>query len=551
MKPYSLIRRSALALLFAAASAAGLSLTAGEPAPKKKPDAAAPAADAPRAELHAWPMFGGTPSRNMVNEVDTDIPIAWSAVPGKEKNFKWSAQLGSKAYGGPIVSGGHIYVGTNNQVPREAEVKGDKGVLMCFNEADGKFLWQSVHDKLLGGRVNDWEYEGLASSPYVEGDRLWYVSNQCQLVCATTEGLAAGNKGVTDEKYNSKTDADILWRLDMMKYLGVFPHNLAACSPLVIGDTVFVTTGNGVDEGHKNVPNPKAPSFIAVDKNTGAVKWTNNDPGSHIMHGQWSSPAYAEPNGVPEVIFGGGDGWLRAFNPKDGALIWKFNCNPAGTFYTLGAEGTKNDFLATPVIYKNKLYIPVGQDPEHGKGVGHLWCVDITKEPKNKDKDLSPAVKEPTKKGELPQSILDPKDPANKDSGLVWHYGGNAPEDADREFYFGRSMSTCAIHDGLVYAAEFANFLHCLDAETGEQYWEHDLRADVWSSPYYVDGKVYIGDAAGHMSIFKAGKEKKLLGVVQTARPGSIYATPVVCNGTMYFMTENPCKLWAVADTSK
>jgi outer membrane protein assembly factor BamB len=138
-------------------------------------------------------------------------------------------------------------------------------------------------------------------------------------------------------------------------------------------------------------------------------------------------------------------------------------------------------------------------------------------------------------------------EPNTIDSALVWHYGGNWPEDADREYYFGRSMSSCAVHDGLVYAAEFAGVVHCLDAETGKVYWEHELRADTWSSPYYVDGKVYIGDANGHMTIFKAGKEKKLLGVVKTAKPrGSVYNTPVVCNGVMYYVTENPCKLWAV-----
>ena len=212
-----------------------------------------------RTPAPSWPMLGGSPARNFVNLVEKGIASTWTLnKDGTGKYVKWSVQLGSKAYGGPIICGGHIYVGTNNFVPREPEIKGDKGVLMCFNEADGKFLWQSVHDKLLTGRVNDWEFEGIASSPCVEGNRLWYVSNRCELVCASTDGLAAGNRGVTDEKYHSKTDADIIWRLDMIKDLGVFPHNLAVCSPLVIGDTVFVTTGNGVDEGHKKVPAPGA-----------------------------------------------------------------------------------------------------------------------------------------------------------------------------------------------------------------------------------------------------------------------------------------------------
>ncbi len=500
----------------------------------------APDAIAARAPARSWPMFGGArPLRTWSTKLTPTFRSPESYALGREKNIKWSADLGSKAFGGPIVAGGHIYVGTNNEHPRNPDIKGDKGVLMCFNEADGKFLWQSVSDKLLGGRVNDWEYEGLASSPYVEGDRLWYVSNRCELICASTAGLAAGNRGLTDEKYDSKTDADIIWRLDMMKVLGVFPHNNANCSPLVVGETVFVTTSNGVDESHKNVPNPNAPSFIAVNRNTGAVKWTNNDPGSHIMHGQWSNPAYAEPNGKPMVIFAGGDGWIRSFNPPDGALIWKFDGNPKKSVYTLGPNGTRSDFLGTPVIYKNKLYINNGQDPEHGKGVGHLWCIDITKEPKNKDKDLSPV-----------NDNFDPKAPENKDSGLVWHYGDNAPDEFEREFYFGRSMSSCAVHDGLVYAAEFAGIVHCLDAETGEVYWEHDLQSDVWSSPYYVDGKVYVGDANGHMTVFKASKQTTVLGVVvRTAKPrGSVYTTPVVCNGVLYFITENPCKLWAVAE---
>jgi hypothetical protein len=68
--------------------------------------------------------------------------------------------------------------------------------------------------------------------------------------------------------------------------LGVFPHNLAACSPLVVGELVFVVTGNGVDQGHVKIPAPDAPSFIAVNKKTGAVVWKDNSPGRNIMHGQ-------------------------------------------------------------------------------------------------------------------------------------------------------------------------------------------------------------------------------------------------------------------------
>src|SRR5207302_1138788 len=163
-------------------------------------------------------MYGGGLQRNMANLTETNMPIAWDVAKGT--NIKWSAKLGSKAYGGPIISGGKVFIGTNNDNPRDPKIKGDKGIVMCFDEATGKFLWQVVHDKLAAGQVNDWPREGICSSCCVDGNRLYYVSNRCTVVCRDT------------------ADGKEVWSLDMMKELGVFPHNLATCSPLAVGDTL-------------------------------------------------------------------------------------------------------------------------------------------------------------------------------------------------------------------------------------------------------------------------------------------------------------------------
>ncbi len=513
------------------------------------------AAPAPKDERRDWSMYGGTLSRNLVNTLDKNLPTNWDVAKGT--NIKWSVDLGNKAYGGPVVAGGRIYIGTNNENPRDAKIHGDKGVLMCFNESDGKFLWQAVHDKLPAGRVNDWPEEGICSSPIVEGDRLYYVNNRAEVICADVNGMANGNQGVQDETYKGEKDADVIWRLDMIGKLGVFPHNLAVCSPLIVGDTLFIVTANGVDEGHINIPAPAAPSFLALSKKDGSVLWQNNAPsealvaaqkggakvkirdlvdqGKLLMHGQWSNPVYAEPNGKPTIVFPGGDGWIRGFNPTNGDLLWKFNCNPKGTKYVLGPKATRNDFVSTPVVWNNKLYIGVGQDPEHKKGVGHLWCIDLTKEPKNKDKDLSPV-----------NNNFDATVGVNKDSGLLWHYGGKAPEEYSRNYLFGRTMSTCAVHEGLCYAADYDGYIYCLNADTGEKYWEDKLGADTWSSPYWVDGKIYIGTENGTMRIYEHGKTKKLVEKVDM-KADAIRATPIAINGVIYAMTENPCKLWAIA----
>jgi outer membrane protein assembly factor BamB len=482
-------------------------------------------------------LFGDTPGRNLVNLVERDIPTSWSITPGAEKNIKWSVKLGSKAgYGGPVVLGSKLFIGTNNQQPRNPAVKGDKGILLCLRESDGSFLWQAVHDKLPSGRTNDWPEMGIQSSPVVEGNRVYYVSNRAEVVCASTGGLAAGNKGEKDEKYKSKFDADFIWRLDMIGKLGVFPHNLAVCSPLIVGDLLFVITGNGVDDGHRNVPAPRAPSFLAIHKHTGKVVWQSL-PENRILHGQWSNPVYTVVAGTPQVIFPSGDGWLYAFRPRTGEMLWKFDGNPKSAVFRLNGKGDRSDFLATPVVWENKLYVGVGQSPELERGIGRLWCVDLVKATARgkTNKDVSPR-----------NDNFDPTAPVNKSSALAWHYGRPAP--GGRGFRFGRTLSTCAVHDGLCYAADFGGRFFCLDARTGKKLWDHDLGAETWCSPYWVGGHVYIGNDRGEVHIFKHGRHKHLAGKVNMGGPKTrVRTAPVACNGVLYITTEEPGRLWAIA----
>lgn len=462
-----------------------------------------------------WPIFGGTGQRNMINTVDKNIPGDWDPKTGK--NIKWSVPLGSRAYGGPVVANGKLFVGTNNEKPRDPKIKGDKGVLMCFAEANGEFLWQAIHDKLPSGQVHDWPKEGICSTPLIEGNRIYYTSNRCEVVCADVEP-AAGKK-----------EANFIWKLDMMKDLNVFPHNMTACSPVSMGDLLFIITANGVDEEHISLPSPNAPSFIAVDKKTGKVVWKDASPGKFIMHGQWSNPTYAEANGKPQIIFPGGDGWLYSFEPSTGKLIWKFDANPKDSKYELGGKGTKSDFIGTPVVVGNWCYIGTGQDPEHYEGIGHLWCIDITR-----TGDVSPDLVTDAKSAP-------PKTKPNPNSAVIWHFGGPVKkEDQDkinRDYYFGRTMSTVSVIDGLVYAGELAGYIHCLDAKTGKEYWQHDLKAAVWGSSYYVDGKVFICTEDGDVWIFEHGKEKKEPKRVEMNQP--VRSTVVAVNGVLYVMTES------------
>ena len=447
-----------------------------------------------------WPMWGGTPDRNMVSNMK-GLPLAWDVKT--KKNVKWMAQLGSQTYGNVVVSGGIVLVGTNNEGARDPKITGDKGVLMAFSEKDGSFLWQAVHDKLTQGRVNDWPYQGIASSPLVEGDRVYYVSNRAELVCVDAQGFRdKENDGpVTDEKLTGETNPDIVWRLDMMEEVGTLPHNLANSSPVSYGDFIYVSTSNGQDESHVNVPAPKAPAIIAVNKKTGKIVWEDASPGDKILHGQWSTPTVGKIGDTVQAVMAQGDGWVRSYDATTGKKLWEFDTNPKDSTW----PKTRNEVIATPVFYDNKVYIANGQDPEHGEGVGHMYCID------------------PTKRGDI-----------TKD-GMIWHY------DKIR-----RTISTPAIVDGIVYQPDFSGFLHALDAKTGQAYWVHDMFAAVWGSPLasVANGVLYLGDEDGDVVIMQLGKTKKVLAELNMG--SSVYSTPVPANGVLYISNRN--QLYALAE---
>ena len=160
------------------------------------------------------------------------------------QNVKWVAKLGSQAYGNVTIGEGKVLVGTNNESMRDPKKKGDRGIVMCFNEVDGSFLWQLVIPKLGAGKVSDWEYIGVCSSPAIEDGKAYVVTNRCEVVCLDLDGMQDGNddgsykdeqsyvrpKGSIDS-LDTEMDADIIWRYDMRDELGVFPIMLPVHPP--------------------------------------------------------------------------------------------------------------------------------------------------------------------------------------------------------------------------------------------------------------------------------------------------------------------------------
>jgi outer membrane protein assembly factor BamB len=445
---------------------------------------------------------------------DPAPPLHWEVATGE--NVRWVAELGSYSYGGPVVAGGKVYVGTNNARPRDPAIADDRGVLMAFRAADGKFLWQATHPKL--DQALDFPLQGVCSTPAVEGDRLYYVSNRGELLALDVEGFLDGeNDGpFTEETARGSGDADVVWRLDLRRELGVVPHFMSASTPAILGDLLFVLTSNGVDE-MGGVPAPGAPSFLAVDRLDGKVRWSDASPGAGLVDGQWSSPTVLVAGGRSQVLFPGGDGWLYSFEPEIGKLLWKVDGGAVPT----PAEGSRgsgaaahasatsparerNAFIATATVAKGLVYIAAGRDPEQGSGPGGLWC-------------------------------LDPSLAAGVDGAarVRWRFGGA----------FSRSIASAAVADGIVYAADLDGFVVALDAATGRELWRHDMLAPVWATPLVTAGRVYVGDTDGEVAVLEAGPRRRVLSEMALEAP--IYRPPAVEGGVLYLLTAG--RLYAFA----
>jgi HEAT repeat protein/outer membrane protein assembly factor BamB len=421
-------------------------------------------------------------------------PVDWDTTTGR--NIVWSVDLGNETFGRPVVAGDVVYVGTDNERQMNAAFKEEAGVLMAFHAKDGTFLWQDVAPRVERG-LREFLLPSTTSAPYVEGNRLYYVTAECQLRCLDTQGFRDGenNGPYREEDFQGNAAADIVWELDMCGRLGVFPHEATNSEVLPLGDLLMVSTSNGQNEGHTRVPSPRAPSLIAVNKRSGEVAWRAIGLGDEVLHGQWSSPVAANVNGRMQVLFGGGDGWLRSYDAASGHEVWRFDGNPKDARW-LPRPGvfSRGSIIASPVFADGRVFVAMGQSPGHGNGPSLVHAIS------------------PNGQGDVTASRL------------LW---------TSREV--GRVVGTPIAKDGLLYIGDLGGTIHCLDAATGAHIWKHETNEAIWGSLLLAGNRLYVGNVGGSMTVLAAGRRKQVLGQIEMYAP--LYSPPALAGDALYLAT--------------
>jgi outer membrane protein assembly factor BamB len=387
---------------------------------------------------------------------------------------------------------------------------------------------------------------GMSSTATVEGDRVYLVDNRGAVVCLDAKGMANGNDGPFRDEAAYMTsptaadakpfqqigaetkpatlrpssdakllepgplDADIIWKFDLVADAGIWPHDAAHSSILIHGNQLYLNTASGVDNTHKRIRTPDAPALVVLDKTTG--RWLARDDermAPNIFHNTWSSPSLAKVNGRELIFFCGGNGIVYAFEPivkapSPGEVaklkkVFQFDFDPTAPktdvhkFSTNRRESPSN-LYGMPVFVDGRIYVAGGGDLWWGKNEAWLKCIDATKT------------------GDITTS------------GLVWTY----PLEK-------HVMTTAAVYEGMVFIADCGRKFHCVDQKTGTPLWTHDVKGEVWASPYVADGKVYLGTRSGDFYVFAARKEKQVLAELAVGSPMS--ATTTAANGVLFVAT--------------
>lgn len=471
------------------------------------------------------------------------VPTVWDVTTGE--NVRWAAPLGTGTYGSPVVRGGKVFIGSNNRYGYVARYprRIDLGTLLCFSADDGQFLWQASSRRLAGGRDVDWPRIGVMGTPVVRGERLWYVNNRAEVVCLDTRGFRDDeNDGpYRSEPTEARDEADLVWKLDLRARLGVRPAHVSNCTPVLAGARLFVATPHGAVAGQ---PVAAAPSFVCLDCDSGEVLWQDASPGGDILPGcMWTAAAYGKPGGVPQVVFGGRDGWLYSFDPAgDGRggskLLWKFDCNRKNARWVPGGGGEKNVVVGQPLIDGDRVYAAMGNTPEFGEGDGRIWCIDATRRGDVSEELLPPGPQgaEPAK-GDVR---------SNPNSAVVWSFesqdrNGDGKIQYDEEAH--RTLCGVAKKGGLLVAADLGGIVQCLDAETGRLHWSHDLMSGCWSRPVIAGHHIYVADEDGDVAVFRLSADPNVAmpggQPVKTMLMGDgVHGTPAVENNVLYLPAE-------------
>lgn len=405
------------------------------------------------AEPADWYQWRG-PEGNGISR-DKNLPDTWST---KGENVLWSKEeYASRST--PITNNGKLYLVTRYK-PETTE-EGEQ--LVCLNADTGELLWSQQHNVYL----SDAPAERVGwSSPVADPKtgNIYWLGLGCQFMCLNGE------------------TGEVIWEHAMSEEYGMLSTYGGRTNFPIIYDDLVIISGVMTQWGEHAVP---AHRFVGFDKRTGAAVWfeiTRPKPEDTT----YSTPFLTVFNGQAAMVFGGGDGFMYAMQPRTGKVIWKYPCSNRGinTPPLVAADGT---------VYCGHRE----QNAADPRSLGAIFAINGAQA-----------------SGEI------------KEEDLKWKIPGRSVEG-----------SQPLLIDGRLYVIEDGGTLVIIDAKTGEVIDDKKVGRRP-GSLVYGDGKIYCSEQTGNFWVFEPTEEGvKELARVRTKSGEEILAAPIISHGKIYVTT--------------
>ena len=440
-----------------------------------------------------WPQFRGVGGNGVATTADK-LP----AEIGPEQHVLWKVAV-PPGHSSPVIVGSKIFL---------TAVRDKKLFTMALDRVTGKTLWEREvpHDKLeeihrIGSHAQ--------STPVADDKHVVSFFGSSGLFCHDHDGK-------------------LLWQ----KRMGPFRNSFGAgSSPILIDGRVILGQDHDTD------------SFLmSLDVQTGDILWKID---RSEFPRNYCSPVFWDADGRKQIVMAA---TLRVvgYDFETGKELWTVRgisrtvcmtpvVGDDGVLYLAGwaAGGDENEPIqidpfetAITAIDKNGNQAIEESELTEGPVLQRYSQVD-------RDKDGRITKKE----YEFFRSLLD----QGKNQILAIEPGAKGEATATNvRWRQTKLVPFCAsplFYRGLVFTVKDGGILQSLDAKTGKPTKQGRLEAsdDYYASPVAGDGKVYVVDVQGRLTVISAREKWE---IVHTANFGEdVYATPALVDGQIYLRT--------------
>ncbi|MCA9192193.1 MAG: PQQ-binding-like beta-propeller repeat protein [Planctomycetales bacterium] len=398
-----------------------------------------------------WFQWRG-PEANGISR-EKNLPETWST---KGENVLWAKEeYASRST--PITLNGRLYIVTRYKP--ESQQEGEQ--LVCLNADTGEEIWSHHHNVFL----SDAPAERVGwSSPIADPKTgyIYWLGLGCQFVCLN------GETGET------------VWEHAMSEEYGMLSTYGGRTNFPIVFDDLVIISGVMTQWGENAVP---AHRFVAFDKKTGGAVWFSGTR-PRPEDTTYSTPFLTTFNGQAAMVFGAGDGFMYAMQPRTGRIIWKYDCSNRG-------------INTPPLVVDGSVYCGHREQNSYDTRVlGAIFALN----------------------GNLKGEI--------KEDQIKWKIPSHSVEGSQPMFVNGRLY---VIEDG-------GNFV-VIDPENGNIIFEKKIGRRP-GSMVYGDGKIYACEQTGNFWIFEPTEDGvKEIKRIRTSNGEEILASPIISGGKIFLAT--------------